>query len=276
MTKIYLCSFADSFYKNASKRFKQQAAELNIFDDIFIYDEYDLDSDFRLKFCDKLKFSTRGFGYWVWKPHIILKTLEKIDDDSILIYADIGCHINNINIKKFNYYINIVAENNFLSFSLKSFDNKSFKEEIWTKADLFDYFNVLNKDEIINTDQICTTNFYLKKTNENVKFLKRWQKVYYDNFNLADDSPSLIPNVNNFIEHRHDQSIFSILVKLNQFHVLNYEYYDEPITHNRDKEHYFKYIYKITNYFPSNNIINNIKYKLNNLLLPYIYYKFIY
>lgn len=36
---------------------------------------------------------TRGYGFWVWKPYVILKRLEQLADGEILIYADQGIHI---------------------------------------------------------------------------------------------------------------------------------------------------------------------------------------
>ncbi len=33
------------------------------------------------------------------------------------------------------------------------------------------------------------------------------------NYHMIDDSPSIKENYNNFIEHRHDQAIFSLLLK---------------------------------------------------------------
>ena len=37
--------------------------------------------------------------------------------------------------------------------------------------------------------------------------------VFYENFHLADDTPSQSNNEVGFIEHRHDQSILSLLLK---------------------------------------------------------------
>ena len=35
----------------------------------------------------------RGGGYWIWKSHII-KKINEINDNDILIYLDAGCSIN--------------------------------------------------------------------------------------------------------------------------------------------------------------------------------------
>ena len=45
-------------------------------------------------------------------------------------------------------------------------------------------------------------------------------------FNLIDDTPSKSKNLKGFIEHRHDQAVFSILCKINSVDTLSaYEYW---------------------------------------------------
>ena len=61
--------------------------------------ENDISLEFRNKFKDKLIFGSKGFGYWCWKPDIILNILNKINNDDCLLYLDAGCHLN-INGKK--------------------------------------------------------------------------------------------------------------------------------------------------------------------------------
>ena len=50
--------------------------------------------------------------------------------------------------------------------------------------------------------------------------LKQWLKVF-ENMLLIDDSISVLKNHKNFIEHRHDQSVFSLLCKLNNIFSLS-------------------------------------------------------
>jgi hypothetical protein len=48
-------------------------------------------------------------------------------------------------------------------------------------------------------------------------FMRHWIRVFSEDFSMIDNSPSLSPNLEDFIEHRHDQSIYSILGKLRPF-----------------------------------------------------------
>lgn len=126
---------------------------------------------------------SRGFGYWCWKPFIVLKTLESMNDDDILLYADVGCHLNKEAINKFYKYLDIVIENGALCFEL------GHVEKSWTKSDLFNYFNVLDNKNITDTFQRAATSFLLLKNNINLNIVNKWLQVFYDDFSLADDTP---------------------------------------------------------------------------------------
>mgnify|MGYP000273858874 CR=1 FL=1 len=51
----------------------------------------------------------------------------------------------------------------------------------------------------------------VKTYDEFKNIIKEWYELGSDYHNI-DDSPSIIPNDSNFIEHRHDQSIFTNLM----------------------------------------------------------------
>jgi hypothetical protein len=61
----------------------------------------------------------------------------------------------------------------------------------------------------------------LKKSKKTENLLKEWLGVYESNFALVDDTPSKSFNFKGFIENRHDQSIFSILCKMNNAEILS-------------------------------------------------------
>ncbi|MDR0685565.1 MAG: hypothetical protein LBF83_10620 [Spirochaetaceae bacterium] len=183
---------------------------MGIYDGIFLYTEFSLDAAFREYFKDKLK-PGRGFGYWVWKPHIILQTLEKLNNGDLLQYTDIGCHLNPKGLKRLNEYFELAneAKNGLLAFEMSYYTEKQ-----WTKGDLFDYFGVRNDPDIYPC-QMASGILFIRKYEESVEIIQKWMKGYYDNFALADDTPSVSPNFPEFIENRHDQSIWSLLVKMN-------------------------------------------------------------
>lgn len=206
---IYLCAFANIELMPSIIRFHNQAKESNFFDNIFIYNEYNLPKDekFEALLSHKLV-PSRGFGYWCWKPFIILKTLENLKDGDILVYADVGCHINKEGEKRFYEYLDIVIEHKALCYK------SHWVEAHYTKADLFNYFDKLKDKNITDTSMRPATICIFEKNDINLEFVNKWLQVFYDDFSLVDDTPSKIPNLDGFIENRHDQSVFSILSKI--------------------------------------------------------------
>lgn len=211
--KIFI-SFGDSRMKKAAERIEKQAKDFCFFDEIHILNENHLDKEFRLKWNKVLKPEIRGFGYWCWKPYIIRRLLEKIPDGSLVVYCDIGCHLNPQGLNRLKFYISEL-ENAHLS--IKAFPACSFDidviEKRWTKGDVFDYFGCRENKSITDTQQLASGHILCLKNQGTLNFMKLWESIWEQNFALIDDTASKSRNFPEFIENRHDQSIFSILYK---------------------------------------------------------------
>lgn len=259
--KKYFCTFADSRMWRSLRRIKAQALAMRAYDDIRIYDESCLDLEFKKMFSKRLVRGSRGFGYWVWKPQIILQLFNEMKDGDLLHYSDVGSWLNQRGRKRLLEYFEMVsnAANGVLAFQVKNtfrdplLDKFSLPEYKWTKGDLFDYFGVRDNKEISHSEQIGAGNIFFKKCKKSVEFLHEWLGVFEHDFSLADDTPSRSPNFKGFIEHRHDQSIFGILCKIHNVPTLSaFEYWypskndiskpdweklaDYPVWAKRDKD----------------------------------------
>lgn len=209
--KTIFITFADSRMTPTLKRIKQQAQEMGFFDEIIIATEKQLDKDFIKKHKARLKLGSRGFGYWIWKPYIIKKAMERMNDGDQLLYIDAGCHLNSKGINRLKEYFQAVSESQLkvAGFQISDINN----DRTWTKMDLLTYFNVQNNHTVLNSGQICGGHVILTKNIESVNFINTWMNIS-ENLHLIDDSPSLLPNFPEFRGHRHDQSIFSLLCKI--------------------------------------------------------------
>ena len=211
MTNQYIfLTFGNQKYYNSLNRIKNEALSFNIFDKILIYNDLNLKNDFSDFWQSHENFITnnpRGYGYWIWKSYLVLKTLETMNENDILVYADAGCSLNNHGINRLNEYFEIVKNSNYgiLSFEL------GFLEKIYTKMDAFHELK-MDKNQYLNSKQIMATIFILKKCNHTIKLINEWYK-FVCIYHLVDDSESNSKNDENFIEHRHDQSIFSLIRK---------------------------------------------------------------
>jgi hypothetical protein len=201
--KLYFITFGNEIYYNSLKNISKEVENFNIFDEIIIITDKDLKNniDFWNNHSNFIEDNKRGYGYWLWKPYINLKLLEKINENDIVVYADAGCTFNINGKNRLLEYIELTKQNNILSFQL------THKERKYTKKDLFEYFDYKNND-----DQLHATCFIYKKCKKNYELFK----LYYDtccNYHLLNDKKSISKNYDEFIEHRHDQSIFSIIRK---------------------------------------------------------------
>jgi hypothetical protein len=208
--KSYFITFGNKIYNNSLKRIYNEAKNLNIFDNILILNESDLKNRCPIFWNTHKEFilnNSRLYGYAIWKPFIILKTLESIEENSILVYTDSGCTLNINGLNRMNEYFDIVrnSKNGILSFELP------FLEKQYTKMDLFQNMN-LNNNEFKNSKQLLDGIIIFRKCEKTIQFVKEWYEIGC-NYHLIDDSPSILQNDNSFIEHRHDQSVFSLLAK---------------------------------------------------------------
>tara|TARA_Y100000816_G_scaffold292431_1_gene287647 strand:+ start:3259 stop:4125 length:867 start_codon:yes stop_codon:yes gene_type:complete len=221
--KIILFAFASKDLSNSASRLKKQAEVTNYYDEIKILSPDDFDQKMQEKFKEITHSrKNRGYGYWFWKPFFLKFIMSEINENDIIHYVDIGCHIQNKN-TRFYEYLDFLIENNewILSFQyfcdknqlLKDISFSKREEYKYTKADLFDHFNFLGDKNISHSPQFWAGSFFLKKHTISNNFLNEWIDIFEKKMNLIDDSASNVKNYDGFIENRHDQSVFSLLCK---------------------------------------------------------------
>ena len=221
LSKVYLCSFASPDLKLSVNRFIKQAHELKFYDEVKVFDWQDLSLEKKKQMKSIFnKGQKRLYGYGSWKAEIILTYLEKIPKNSILQYSDIGCVFNPNGREKLKEYIQITDKENLLAFKYSDpkFNIKDkykfqiYYENQYTKADAWKYFNIDDNSDFLKTEQVWSGTMFFKNNIFTKKILNNWKKALNET-NLIDDSPSVKQNHPNFIEHRHDQSMLSLICK---------------------------------------------------------------
>lgn len=208
MSKLILVSFADRRYRNSLKRLEQQTKD-------FPFDErYFLTQDNCLTkvYWRRLKpwLYRRGYGFWSWKASIVKDFFNRLDEGDLLFWSDAGLYWNDTPKakKKFCEYIGMLAGvNDILTFSQPTI------EQEWTKGDVLAALGAYDNEDICKTPQFLGGLFLIKKTKRTVELVDRWVELVDLKKELVTDKRSVMPNKEGFIEHRHDQSIFSVLVK---------------------------------------------------------------
>lgn len=168
----------------------------------------DIDDEF-YEFNKSIMSSSRGCGYWLWKPYVIYKEMQLLNDGDILIYSDAGVEfVNNV-----SHIIERMDEDMFL------FTN-GFPHVEWCKGDVID--NLLGwisreehgdpyvGDNVLNFKQVQASVIFFRVNQKTRGFVKEWL-LYCQMPGLIDDSPSKLPNYPTFAEHRHDQAILTCL-----------------------------------------------------------------
>lgn len=214
--KIVFLTFADKRFINLLRRTEKESMAFPFAKRYFLTDE-DLPKDFIRMLCPRLY--RRGFGYWRWKPFIVKQCLDLMENNDILLYCDGGSFLNVKGMDRFNEYIGICQSipSGILTFS------QPFWEKDYTKGDLLQYFNVYNEESITMSLQLWAGAFMLRKCKESVEMVERWLEVSIEHPDLMTDKKSTYPNLHGFLEHRHDQSTFSILAKQYGAYILSYK-----------------------------------------------------
>lgn len=204
-------------FLEAVDRLTKQAESLHIFDEIHGLKENDLkaDTEFWNRHGNFLIYN-RGFGYWLWKPYLIKTIYDKMEEGDVLMYCDCG---NELDIRKKESIVKLfdIVQTELL---LGSYPGEKTKvrspiinEINWCKRDVLRYLNVEYDNDILYTSQRQANTLVILKCSRTKYLINDWCAITNNNYHLIDDSPSTIPNYDCFIEHRHDQSIFSVLTK---------------------------------------------------------------
>lgn len=209
MVSTAIVSFASPDLRWTLRRLRVQAIELGTFDFVWTWSLKDLDPAFRATFQPILKKDVRGFGYWAWKPQVILQAMALLSDGDVLLYVDSGCHLNVAGKEKMEAFFERVLETKSGILGTQM----DVPEKYWTKADLANFMGVQKDSRIMETGQMVGGVIFFRVTNETRNFVNTWLRVFEENLSLVDDSPSEMANPIGFKEHRHDQSVFSILAK---------------------------------------------------------------
>ena len=215
-----LVSFADGAFSNRKNVFQKMAQDSPLFHSERVYTLDKLPSSFLTAHADYMLKTARGFGYWIWKPVIILEQLQEANEDDCIVYMDAGYSINNDGKHRFREYLEMTreSEHKMLSFS------NIFTEAHWTKQDCASAVGISSKSSYMKTSQLGSGLIFLQKTSSNIELVNEWARIaIQDNYHFSDDSPSEQVNHPNFREHRHDQSISSLLRKSRGTEITHYE-----------------------------------------------------
>lgn len=196
----YLVTFADENFIKSAIFQKKISRELH-FDDHFLFTPADLSAEFCKKNHATLSFP-RGYGFWIWKPRIILDTLATLPTSSTLLYLDAGA----LPTKAADAFELLASDNRVHIWS----ENDDFRNYQWIDGDVAKSLK-LNNSHLSQTHYmaglICSRN-----TLEFRRILQTWLDYCENPRQLRPETfPRYSPR-GKLIWHRHDQALLNSLV----------------------------------------------------------------
>ena len=203
--KIVAISYGSEQYDKQLEYNGKSALEIAKVNEFYGYKPKDIDHDFREKNKYILE-KGRGNGYWLWKPYFLYKTLkEKLDYGDYLIYSDAAIMyvdlaqklVDFLKEKKLDMYLHRLPH----------------LERQYTKRDAFILLGV-DQPFYAETGQFNAAFQIYRKTKFTEFFLAEYLYYAQDKRIITDDANELgVGNYDDFRDHRHDQSILSLLTK---------------------------------------------------------------
>jgi len=224
---VQLATFAGGRWGKASRRLEKQARSLGEFASIRVWTECDLESAIFNPVRRYLRTENRGFGFFLWKPVMVLEELRSLKNGEFLLYVDAGCHLNKPGRHRFDAYLSalnsskedvfvyefpapspkILEQGPFLSF-------KGLNDPAYAKSEVLSEFLTLGltkKD--FESASIQGGILLIQKSPKSVALIEKWSDYARKRPELFDDSLDKGGEGAQFVDHRHDQAFLSVIAK---------------------------------------------------------------
>jgi len=205
-------TFATANYMRHAQDICESALTHGGFDDSRIFTPSDIDTHF-VERCKGILQCPRGYGYWLWKPYVILKTLcERCNDGDVLVYCD-SQFVFIDDIKPFLLEQLEVSSSPYgIAIPRNKPNEPSYPEHQWTKGDAFNI--ILSKREACDDTYQAWGGFIaVKRSTSSIAFIAAWLAYAEDSRIITDIPTQIIPNHQSFKENRHDQTVLSLIAK---------------------------------------------------------------
>jgi len=210
MAHVHFVTFGDGSpqIRAAAARLRKEALQTGIFIDASVYhlkrirDEYPV---FWKQHGNFLLAAKRGLGYFLWKPFLISAKLNEIAEDDFLVYADAGCEFMTDNRQEL---LDLLPTEPVYDMSVVALD--SFHTNVrWTHGRCLAQLE--NAEEFLQQPMLAATFLFLRNTSRSRNLAAKWlERSVYDDYSCLADRPCDSER-SEFEEHRHDQSILSLL-----------------------------------------------------------------
>lgn len=195
-------TYGSGRFDKAAAGLADRAGRTGVFEEVLLYRQIDL-----LRFnltaeARRVAALPRGGGYWLWKPLIIEDVLDRLSDGDTLVYADAGCELQNRPTKIWS----VIERNEHIT----TCDARGGPRIEYGRADVNAFFGT--DDVYFQGLEHEANRIVVRKTKKAIEVIKRWADVARTHPRFFTDDPSAVANLPTFIEHRHDQTIFNLVM----------------------------------------------------------------
>lgn len=211
--QVYLRTFANqcSRYEKPAVRLIESALKSGLIADgqVWCEDDVRLARTASMRDLTFLKAHPKGFGYWLWKPILILHTLESIPDGAILVYLDAGCEVNLRRPRpreRLRQYFEFACQQGIAAF------DTGLPIVDWTKPEVFQRLGISRVPPEVN--QVGGGGLIICNGPKSRRVVSSWlDYCRMDDGELLEDPIVDHPDHTNprFRAHRHDQALLSII-----------------------------------------------------------------
>ena len=205
----------------------------------------------------------KGYGYWRYKSELIRQAMDGYwgPFDGV-IWIDAGCEINTNLLSKFYFMrmLNHARKHGAMFYYLGT------PEVSFTKRKVLNYF--FGRISGANKSQIQATWFMLSGP-VGYSIAREWEFIAQSRPDFFDDSTSENGEVPEFVEHRHDQSVFSLICKSHMIREFAYTPTSGPKSFKSAVRCLVHPIWNSRNHSGSSTILQ----RLGTLNIPLVYLK---
>ena len=183
--KTYFITYSDEKFDFHRKELNSQAEKT--FDGVYTYDrDWLIKTKFYLENRHILDQKT-GAGFCLWKPYIILETLNKINDDDVIFYLDSADIFSDGLVNFLKQYFTTTKENIILTAG-------GYPQKDWTRRDCFVLMEC-DENKYHNQIQIEAGIIALKKCDKTISLYITDTGLFLDRKNCAISSTTFISSI---------------------------------------------------------------------------------
>ena len=217
--KKELLLFCSSNYKNVNNDLIIN--KYNLFDEVKLLTENDLDNNIKSIVESNIKkYGIRGYGYWIWKPYIILQELNKLKEGDIVVHLDIHANLEYLK-DNFDKIINELDNQSIILGypGQNDLEYTTYKLRKYVEDKL--KYKFTNKE--LKSFQYESGIQFIKNTEFSKNFIKTWYDLMINGLDyISDMYNNDKTNHKSFVENRHDQSVISLLYKYYKLKLYEY------------------------------------------------------